>query len=176
MVNFHDTVGLPIIGYLRCSKVHRRASLQDLQNSENLDSNPNLPASTPVATTISINSTSTTANRSAKLLPHSGSSSGTSNQSNCTSNLTNVGSESSNTTTSNGPPNKKLKTSKATSTAAKAAANAAALKVETVKPSNPSAETANPANWNLTNFRLLADCVSSLTEQKLERKQLDLPT
>lgn len=36
-MHFHDTFGHPVMGYLRCSKVHRRTSLHDLQNSDGIE-------------------------------------------------------------------------------------------------------------------------------------------
>jgi hypothetical protein len=113
-VNFHDAVGQPIAGYLRCSKVHRRTTIQELQVSETIEK------------------------------------------------------------ASQGPPTKKLKTSKNTSSATNTNVVATINKSSADLLGAINATNGHPANWNLANFKLLADCVSSLTEEKA--LGIDTPT
>lgn len=113
-MNFHDAVGQPIVGYLRCSKVHRRTTIQELQVSENIE----------------------------KALQ--------------------------------GPPTKKLKTAKNTSSAANVNVVATINKSSADLLGAINSTNGHPANWNLANFKLLADCVSSLTEEKA--LGIDTPT
>ena len=108
MVRFQDTLGHPIVGHLRCGKVHRRLSAQDLQPPEQIE-------------------------KTSLSAPPSG------------------------------PPTKKQKTPKNSSQ--KTTDPLELLKNVSSSPTLLSSSGPPPQNWNLANFRLLADCVTSLTDE-----------
>eukprot|EP01036_Dinobryon_divergens_P029608 gene29608-38730_t len=145
-VYFHDAFGHPLVGYLRCSKVFRRTTLQELQNAEGMEE---LSATAPTPSR----------ERSDSNVPAHSSTAG------------------SVASTAKKPRVSKNASSKGAVETPTASVGATSLGHEITMPAithtkGAIAEKINNAptnasndleDWNLSKFKLLTDCASSLT-------------
>lgn len=129
---FHDAFGHPLVGYLRCSKVYRRTTLQELQCSEGMEE---------LSTT-----------------PHGREREATS------------------TTTVTAPPAKKPRSSKSSQKEGSVTPSTTSMVIEIDMPAlstnkgvsidlsgHSSNDGGSVDDWNLSKFKLLTECASSLT-------------
>jgi len=126
-VQFQDAFGSPLVGTLRCARVNRRPSVEDVGEDDASSVGGQAPPPPPVP-----------------------------------------------------PPAKKTKTTKAAAAAAAKAEAEAALGVVAsngLSAMRPGVSSSKPLSqleeWNLSNFRLLTDCVSNLADENDRKRRLE---
>lgn len=145
-VYFHDAFGHPLVGYLRCSKVYRRTTLQELQNAEGMEE-VSATAPTPGRersdSTVPVHSAGSVSSTTKKpRVSKNGSGKGTAEATSASS-----GSSSSNEHTM--PHTKGNIAEKINST--------------TISSVGTTTGSGTMDDWNLSKFKLLTECASSLT-------------